>query len=206
MPKACLRHDAGRGRGWGYPQRATKAVGRRRVTTRVQDMIAYPRVFTPPLTPPRQGEGNPVEQASWCALRGFRVLGQRRHTLARPAPHAAQSRHRSRHAVPAELHAAVGRGDDAGRRRRSRRRPRAHRGRHREDGDDAREDPAHAWPPRPRRRRCRIEGEARRHPHRRAARGGQVPARRSGRAGPRHGRCWDYATSRRTGGWPRATR
>ena len=34
----------------------------------VQDAIVCPRIFTPPLTPPRQGEGNPVEQASRSAL------------------------------------------------------------------------------------------------------------------------------------------
>ena len=28
----------------------------------------YPRGFTPPLTPPRQGEGDPVEQALRSAL------------------------------------------------------------------------------------------------------------------------------------------
>ena len=49
---------AGRGRGWGYRARATLNVKARARCTLASANNAFSRVFTPPLTPPRQGEGD----------------------------------------------------------------------------------------------------------------------------------------------------
>jgi hypothetical protein len=57
MPKAYLRHDAGRGRGWGYRARATLNVNARARCTLASANNAFSRVFTPPLTPPRPHAG-----------------------------------------------------------------------------------------------------------------------------------------------------
>src|SRR6185503_16070346 len=57
---------AGRGRGWGYFARSSLAI---LLPSGRDKHLGLPLGFTPPLTPPRQGEGNQGEQA------------------ARPAPH-----------------------------------------------------------------------------------------------------------------------
>jgi len=55
-PEACLRHDAGRGRGWGYQEANLERL--RIATAGPFASEPFPFVVTPPLTPPRQAEGN----------------------------------------------------------------------------------------------------------------------------------------------------
>ena len=58
---------AGRGRGWGYRARATLNVKARARCTLASANNAFSRVFTPPLTRPRQGEGDSgVFVAGFC--------------------------------------------------------------------------------------------------------------------------------------------